>query len=150
MANSSDPVETFEDVAVRLARQIAEFANTADDDEFAAGVRMVYSADYVLHPRTDPAVVGVEAYIERLMGGRRLRSSGASWDFVNDDVVVGTDRFAMRYHWTLTSGDSRIGNAALEINRVADGQVVETWNFQDVGEISDPRSWEERLSGGSV
>ena len=29
-------------------------------------------------------------------------------------------------------GDGQIGSEALEINRVADGQVVETWNYQDM------------------
>ena len=55
----------------------------------------------------------------------------------------------MRYHWTLTSEDGRIGNAALEINRVADGQVAETWNYQNPAGVSDPQPWEERLSGGA-
>jgi SnoaL-like domain len=141
--------EPFDVVATRLARRIAELANTADVDVFAAGVRMVFSADYVLHPRTDPEVVGVEAYIERLLGARSGLPPDWTYDFVIDDLVVGTDRFAMRYHWTLTSEDGRLGNAALEINRVADGQVVETWNYQNPAGVSDPQLWEERLSGGA-
>lgn len=141
--------EPFDVVATRLARRIAELANTADADVFAAGVRMVFSADYVLHPRTDPEVVGVEAYIERLLGARSGAPPDWTYDFVIDDLVVGTDRFAMRYHWTLTSEDGRLGNAALEINRVADGQVVETWNYQNPAGVSDPQLWEERLTGGA-
>ena len=49
-----------------------------------------------------------------------------------DDLIVQGDRFALRYHWTATHGDRQIGNEALEINRVANGQVVETWNYQDM------------------
>jgi predicted ester cyclase len=94
-------------------------------------------------------VVGVEAYIERLMGTRSGIHPDWTYDFVIDDLVVGTDRFAMRYHWTLTSEDGRLGNAALEINRVADGQVVETWNYQNPAGVSDPQLWEERLTGGA-
>ena len=141
--------EPFDVVATRLARRIAELANTADADELAAGVRMVFSADYVLHPRTDPEVVGVEAYIERQLGLRSGLPPDWTYDFVIDDLVVGTDRFAMRYHWTLTSEDGRLGNAALEINRVADGQVVETSNYQNPAGVSDPQLWEERLTGGA-
>ena len=87
----------------------------------------MFSTDYVLHPRTDPEVVGVEAYIERLAGGRMTNMR-----FVMDDLIAQDDRFAMRYHWTARHGDGQVGNAALEINRVANGQVVETWNYQDM------------------
>jgi hypothetical protein len=51
---------------------------------------------------------------------------------VADDVVAQLDRFALRYHWTAPHGNGTIGSEALEINRVANGQVVETWNYQDM------------------
>ncbi len=81
--------EPFDLLATRLARRIAELANTADADAFAAGVRTVFSDDYVLHPRTDPDVVGVEAYIERLLGARSGLPPDWRYDFVIDDLVVG-------------------------------------------------------------
>ena len=62
-----------------------------------------------------------------------------------DDLIVQGDRFALRYHWTAPHGDGEIGSEALEINRVEHGQVVETWNYQDMlslmvqlGVIEDP------------
>ena len=52
--------------------------------------------------------------------------------FEMDDLVAQGDRFALRYHWTAPHGDGEIGNEALEINRVANGKVIETWNYQDL------------------
>lgn len=104
-----------------------DLANIDDDVERAAGIRQVFSADYVLHPRTDPDVVGVETYIKRLEGSRM-----PNMRFAMDDLIAQGDRFAMRYHWTARHGGGHVGNAALEINRVANGQVVETWNYQDM------------------
>jgi SnoaL-like polyketide cyclase len=62
-----------------------------------------------------------------------------------DDLVAHGDRFALRYHWTAPHGDGEIGNQALEINRVENGKIVETWNYQDrlslmvrLGVLDDP------------
>jgi predicted ester cyclase len=101
--------------------------NTADDDARAAGIRDVFASDYVLHSRTGGTVVGIDAYIERIAGSRL-----PDHHFAMDDLVVQGDRFALRYHWTATHGDRQIANEALEINRVVNGQVVETWNYQDM------------------
>ena len=56
-------------------------------------------------------------------------------------------RFALRYHSTAPHGDGQIGSEALEINRVAGSQVVETWNYRDMlslmiqlGVIADPNA----------
>ena len=60
-------------------------------------------------------------------------------------LVAQGDRFALRYHWTAPHGDGEIGSEALEITRVEHGNVVETWNYQDMlslmvklGVIEDP------------
>jgi predicted ester cyclase len=119
--------EPFDELAVRLAGRIMELGNTADDGTRAAGIREVFADDYVLHSRLGGTVVGVDAYIERIAGGRL-----PDHHFAMDDLIVEGDRFAMRYHWTATHGEGQIGNEALEINRVANGQVVETWNYQDM------------------
>jgi len=119
-----------------------ELANTADEDARAAGIREVFATDYILHSRTGGTVVGVDAYIERIAGNL---AGMANMHFEMDDLVVQGDRFALRYHWTASHGDGTIGNEALEINRVASGQVAETWNYQDtmslmvqLGVIQDP------------
>ena len=116
--------------------------NTEDDDVRAAGIREVFAPDYVLHSRMGGTVVGVEEYIERIAAGDR---SLPDKHFVADDMVAQGDRFALRYHWTAPHGDGQIGSEALEINRVANGQVVETWNYRDMlllmiqlGVIADP------------
>ncbi len=119
-----------------------ELANVADDDELVAGIREIFAPDYVLHSRTGGTVVGIDAYIERIVGGRR---GMPGMTFAVDDVVAQGDRFALRYHWTAPHGDGQVGSEALEINRVADGMVAETWNYQDMfslfvqlGVIADP------------
>lgn len=127
MVDDRSAAETFDELAARLAGRIMALGNTADDDARAAGIREVFASDYVLHSRTGGTVVGVDAYIERIAGGRL-----PDHHFAMDDLIVQGDRFALRYHWTATHGDGQIGNEALEINRVANGQVVETWNYQDM------------------
>jgi predicted ester cyclase len=119
--------DAFEQLAAVLAGRVMELANIADDDARATGIREVFAHDYILHSRMGGTVVGVDAYIERLAGGRL-----PDMRFAMDDLVVQGDRFALRYRWTATHGDGEIGSEALEINRVADGQVVETWNYQDM------------------
>jgi predicted ester cyclase len=119
--------EAFDELALRLAAQIMELANTPDDGARAAGIREVFAAEYVLHSRIGGTLVGVDAYIERIAGSRM-----PDMQFAMDDLVVQGDRFALRYHWTAPHGDGQIGSEALEINRVADGQVAETWNYQDL------------------
>jgi predicted ester cyclase len=120
--------ETFEELSARLAQRIIELGNTQDDQERAAGIREVFAPDYVLHARTG-TVTGVDGYIERITANLR---TFPGIRFSIDDLVAQGDRFAMRYHWTAPHGDGQVGNEALEINRVADGQVIETWNFQDM------------------
>src|SRR5262245_61173103 len=120
--------EAFEDLAQRLARRIMELGNTADDDVRAEGTREIFAPDYVLHAAGGGTVVGVDAYIERIasnLGGL------PGMHFEIDDLVAHGDRFALRYHWTAPHGDGEIGNQALEINRVENGKIVETWNYQD-------------------
>ncbi len=142
MVDSRDEVESFEKRAERLARRIMELANTPDDDARAAGTREVFAADYVLHSAGGGTVVGVDAYIERIaanLGGL------PGMRFEMDDLVAHGDRFALRYHWSAPYGDGEVGNQALEINRVENGKIVETWNSQDrlslmvrLGVIDDP------------
>ena len=120
--------ETFEELSARLAQRIIELGNTQDDQERAAGICEVFAPDYVLHARTG-TVTGVDGYIERITANLR---TFPGIRFSIDDLVAQGDRFAMRYHWTAPHGDGQVGNEALEINRVADGQVIETWNFQDM------------------
>jgi predicted ester cyclase len=127
MTDGGSAAESFELLASRLAKRIMDLGNTPDDEKRAAGIREVFASDYVLHSRTGGTVLGVDAYIGRIAGGRL-----ADMRFSMDDLVVQGDRFALRYHWTATHGDGQIGSEALEINRVADGQVVETWNYQDM------------------
>jgi predicted ester cyclase len=129
MVDHRDAPETFEELAVRLSARIMELANTADDDVRAAGIREVFAPDYILHSPMGGTVVGVEEYIERIATGHR---GIPDQDFVADDAVAQLDRFALRYHWTAPHGNGTIGSEALEINRVANGQVVETWNYQDM------------------
>jgi predicted ester cyclase len=129
MLDHRDEVEPFERVAERLATRIMELANTADDDVRAAGIHEIFAPDYVLHPRMGGTVVGVDAYIERIATNL---SGFPCMHFEMDDLVVQGDRFALRYHWTAPHGDGEIGNEALEINRVANGKVIETWNYQDM------------------
>jgi predicted ester cyclase len=128
MDSRDSRAETFEELSARLARRIIELGNTPDDQERAAGLHEVFAPDYVLHARTG-TVVGVDAYIERITANLR---TFPGIRFSIDDLVGQGDRFAMRYHWTAPHGDGQVGNEALEINRVAHGQVVETWNFQDM------------------
>ena len=120
--------EAFQKVAARLAGRIIELANTGDDDARADGIREIFATDYTLHSRTGD-VMGCDAYIERIAANLRTFSG---MHFIMDDLVVQGDRFALRYHWTAPHGDGEIGNEALEINRVVNGQVVETWNYQDL------------------
>ena len=129
MVDHRDDVEQFEKLAERLATRIMELANTADDDVRAAGIREIFTDDYVLHSRSGGTVVGIDAYIERIATNLR---SFPGMHFEMDDLVVQGDRFALRYHWTAPHGDGEIGNEALEINRVANGKVIETWNYQDL------------------
>jgi len=128
MADDALGSEPFEGLASRLAGLIMELANTPDDDERAAGIREIFAHDYVLHSRTGGAVIGVEAYIERIAGNL---GNFPGMLFEMDDLIAQDDRFALRYHWTAPHGDGQIGNEALEINRVANGKIVETWNYQD-------------------
>ena len=134
--------ESFNELAGLLARRIMELANIADDDVRAEGIREVFATDYILHSRTGGTAVGVDAYIERIAGNL---AGIPNMHFEMDDLVAQGDRFALRYHWTAPHGDGTIGNEALEINRVASGQVAETWNYQDtmslmiqLGVIQDP------------
>ena len=118
--------ETFHEEARRLATRILDVANRFDTDGLE-GLREIFADDYVLHSRTGH-VIGIDAYVERIavnLGGL------PGMRFVMDDLVVQGDRFAMRYHWTAPYQDGEIGSEALEINRVADGKVAETWNYQD-------------------
>ncbi len=93
----------------------------------AAAQREVFAPDYVLHPRNDPDVTGLDAYIERTSPNQLFDSM----EFFLDDLIETADGFVMRYHWTAGYKGQPIGNKAIEINRVADGLVVETWNAQD-------------------
>jgi predicted ester cyclase len=142
MVADRDDFEPFEKLAERLATRIMELANTADDRVRAEGTREIFAADYILHSGSGGTVVGVDAYIERIATNL---SGLPGMHFEMDDLVAQRDRFALRYHWTAPHGDGEIGNEALEINRVADGRVVETWNYQDrfsllveLGVIDDP------------
>lgn len=139
---SDEDGTAFADLARRLAIRVIELANAPDDGECAAGIREVFAPHYVLHSRMGGTVVGVDAYIERIMSGRVGLPNKT---FVIDDIVIDADRFALRYHWSALHGSGSIGNEALEINRVADGQIVETWNYQDMlslmiqlGVVADP------------
>jgi predicted ester cyclase len=131
-----------EDDLVRLAHRIIELARTDDDDERAAGIREIFAPDYALHSRAFGTITGVEQYIERIAAGNH-GIPNKTW--VVEDVVAQGDRFALRYSWTAPHGDGTIGTEALEINRVVDGKIVETWNYQDMlsmlvqlGVIADP------------
>ncbi|MEX0665415.1 MAG: nuclear transport factor 2 family protein [Acidimicrobiia bacterium] len=129
MVDNRSDVEPFQTVAERLAARIMELANTADDDVRAVGIREILAADYVLHSRTGGTVVGIDACIERIAVGR---AGIPGMHFEMDDLVAQGDRFALRYHWTAPHGDGEIRQEALEINRVANGKVIETWNYQDM------------------
>jgi predicted ester cyclase len=142
VVGQSAAAESFNELAGLLARRIMHLANTADDDARAAVIREVFATDYVLDSRTGGTVVGVNAYIERIAGNL---AGIPNMYFEMDALVVQGDRFALRYHWTALHGNGTIGNEALEINRVANGQVAQTWNYQDamplmiqLGVIQDP------------
>ena len=111
-----------------LGRRIIEIGNVLDPDSRAALQREVFAEDYVLHPCNDPEVVGLDAYIER---ASPRNSFFDAMQFHLDDVIETPDGFVMRYHWTAEYKGQPIGNKAIEINRVAGGLVVETWNAQD-------------------
>jgi len=142
MVDHHDDVEPFEKLAERLATRIMELGNIADDRVRAEGTREIFAVDYVLHSAGGGTVVGIDAYIERIaanLGGL------PGMRFEMDDLVAHGDRFALRYHWTAPHHEGEIGNQALEINRVENGKIVETWNYQDrlslmvrLGVIDDP------------
>ena len=128
MVDHHDEVEPFEKVAERLATRIMELGNIADDRARAEGTREIFALDYVLHSAGGGTVVGVDAYIERIaanLGGL------PGMRFEMDDLVAQGVRFALRYHWTAPHGEGEIGNQALEINRVENGKIIETWNNVD-------------------
>ena len=111
-----------------LGRRIIEAGNITDPARRAAAQREVFAPHYVLHPRNDPDVVGLDAYIQRTSPSQQFFDS---MEFFLDDLIETADGFVMRYHWTAAYKGQPIGNRAIEINRVADGLVVETWNAQD-------------------
>jgi hypothetical protein len=110
-----------------LGRRIIELANVMDPVERAVLQREVFAPQYVLHPRNDPDVVGLDAYIERTSPGQHPDAMR----FFLDELIDTSEGFVMRYHWTAEYKGQPIGNKAIEINRVEDGLVVETWNAQD-------------------
>ena len=110
-----------------LGRRIIELANVMDPVRRAALQREVFAPQYVLHPKNDPDVVGLDAYIERTSPVHYLDAM----EFFLDDLIDTPEGFVMRYHWTAEYKGQPIGNNAIEINRVEDGLVVETWNAQD-------------------
>jgi hypothetical protein len=110
-----------------LGRRIIELANVMDPVERAVLQREVFAPQYVLHPRNDPDVVGLDAYIERTSPGQHPDAMR----FFLDELIDTSEGFVMRYHWTAEYKGQPIGNRAIEINRVEDGLVVETWNAQD-------------------
>jgi predicted ester cyclase len=129
MHDRDDGPEPFEDLATRLAARIMDLGNTEDADARALGIREVFAPDYVLHPSMGGAVIGIDAYIDRIaanLGGL------PGMQFTMVDLVAQGDRFALRYRVTAPLGDREFRNEALEINRVANGQVVETWNYQNM------------------
>ena len=88
----------------------------------------MFAPQYVLHPRNEPDVLGLDAYIESTSPVRLFDAM----EFVLDDLIDTPQGFVMRYHWTAERKGQPIGNDAIEINRVDDGLVVETWNAQDM------------------
>lgn len=129
MVDQHGGAEPFDGIAERLATRIMELANVADDEMRAVGIREIFAADYILHSRTGGTVVGVDDYIERIATNLKGLTG---MHFEMDDLVAQGDRFALRYHWTAPHGDGQIRQEALEINRVANGKVIETWNYQDM------------------